>query len=63
MARVASLGRIKCKEHEETHKITKGLCGIINTELSMNFIIVVLSEFYTNFWFANKESGGLLMKL
>lgn len=43
MARGASLGRIKCKEHEETHKMTKGLCGIINVELSMNFIILTLS--------------------
>lgn len=56
MARVASLGRIKCKEHEETHKITKGLCGIINMELSMNFIVALLSQFCTSFWFANEQS-------
>lgn len=54
MAHGASLGRIKCKEHEETHKMTKGLCGIINMELSMNFIILTLFKFYTSFWFANK---------
>lgn len=48
MARAASLGRIKCREHEETHKITNGLCGIINMELSMNFIIVALSYLLAN---------------